>query len=107
MNLLSRVTKSPVRALLLAAVCLLALAAAPVFAVSTGLIDLRSSDVRAAGPHGADAGTDEAQGANGDVNNDVQNQVGTDEAEGANGDVNGGATDQEGADHQDQPPSGG
>ncbi|MDQ2943582.1 MAG: hypothetical protein M3R21_07945 [Candidatus Dormibacteraeota bacterium] len=105
MNLRSRVTKSPVRALLLAAVCLLALAAAPVFAVSTGLIDLPSSDVRAAGPQGA--GTDEAEGANGNVNDDVQNQAGTDEAEGANGNVNDGAADQEGADQQDQPPSGG
>jgi hypothetical protein len=102
MNLRTRFTRGRGRALLVVAVSLLLLAAAPVFAVSTGLVHFPSSAIQAEGP----TASDEADGAN-DVQNGSRDQVGPDETDGANSDVQDGAQNQDGTDHQDQPAPGG
>ena len=124
MNLRSRFLKARGRALLLAVVSLLLLAAAPVFAVSTGLVHFPSSAIQAEGPSvspdetdGANndvqdgtqnqVGPDATDGANNDVQDGTQNQVGPDETDGPNSDVQDGAQNQDGTDQQDQPAPGG
>ena len=65
MNLRSRIAKAPGRVLILAAVCVLVVAA-PVFAVSAGLV--------APAPHVQANGPDESNGANSNVQDGPQNE---------------------------------
>jgi hypothetical protein len=101
------------RVLLVAAASLLLLAAAPVFAVSTGLVHLPSADIQAQGPTASDngaqdqVGPDETDGPNSNVQDGAQGQVGPDETDGPNSNVQDGAQGQDGTDQQDSPAAGG
>jgi len=104
MNLRSQMAKSPLRAPLLAGICILALAAAPVFAGATGPTEPPASDVQAEASDGAvqdgavdQQGPDETDGPNGNVQDGAVDQQGPDETDGPNGNVQDGAVDQQGS----------